>query len=62
MTLGPLFRTLLALAALCAALGLAHLRADQQAVSAAAALAQPLTATPHPPLPRDPLRLWIAPK
>jgi soluble lytic murein transglycosylase len=37
-------------------------RAEQRPVSpGVSALTEPLTATAHPPLPRDPLSLWLAP-
>lgn len=36
-------------------------RAEQRSVSAQVPLAEPLTATAHPPLPRNPFDLWLAP-
>lgn len=44
-----------------ALLALAVPRAEERQASAVAALTEPLTATAHPPLPRDPLALWLAP-
>jgi soluble lytic murein transglycosylase len=45
-----------------AALSIAAPRAAQQpAPGGVSALTEPLTATAHPPLPRDPLALWLAP-
>jgi hypothetical protein len=48
-------------AAACATLVVAP-APSAQSPSAADALTQPLTATLHPPIPPDPLELWLAPQ
>jgi soluble lytic murein transglycosylase len=52
--------TTLTLSLLAAALAVPG--AAQRPQVAPAALVEPLTATAHPPLPRDPFRLWLAPR